>query len=251
VLVRLERFNEVLGRGAGHAPGQGFVEPQAARLQVAAAQAGLAPPLIHADPAHRFAISEFLDGRVWTPADLEAGDQVWRLGATLRLVHEVLPPIAAPFDLAGLLEGFVARIVAAVPAEQTPLTVLIARARRIFAKVASDTRPTTLFHSDPHHSNLIERPDGRLQLLDWEYAAVGDPLYDLACVLAYYPAAESHADTLLQAAGLAGAASQSMLAHATWLYTLLGYLWYRARRLDAPVGAADLEAERSMLDRLG
>lgn len=239
------RLHEAVGvaLGADHA--------REARLQAAAAHAGLAPPLIHADPAHRFAVSEFLDGRVWTPADFEVEGQVRRLGITLQRVHEVLPPIAAPFDLAALLEGFFERITAAVPAERAPLGALIERARGIFGKVASDTRGATLFHSDPHHSNLIERPDGRLQLVDWEYAAVGDPLYDLACVLAYYPAAERHSQVLLQAAGLSQAASPSMLAQATWLYTLLGYFWFRARRLDAAADAADLQTERTMLDRLG
>lgn len=221
-----------------------------ARLQAAAAQAGLAPPLIHADPAHRFAISEFLDGRVWTPADFEIADQVRRLGTTLRRVHEVLPPIAAPFDLAALLEDFVERIIAAEPTERSSLTALMKRARAMLEQVASDKRPATLFHSDPHHSNLIERPDGRLQLVDWEYAAVADPLYDLACVLAYYPAAEPHAPVLLEAAGLADVASPSMLAHATWLYTFLGSLWFRARRLDTAADAEDLRTERSMLERL-
>jgi len=63
------RLHEAVGvaLGADHA--------RESRLQAAAAQAGLAPPLIHADPAHRFAVSEFLDGRVWTPADLEVEGQ--------------------------------------------------------------------------------------------------------------------------------------------------------------------------------
>jgi thiamine kinase-like enzyme len=159
--------------------------------------------------------------------------------------------VAAPFDLQSLLKGFIARIGHAAPAERSRLNRWSARASTSLQASGSDGRQETLFHSDPHHSNLIERPDGRLQLVDWEYAAVGDPLYDLACVLAYYPAAERHAQVLLQAAGLAGAASPSMLAHATWLYTLLGYLWYRARRLDAPADTADLQTERTMLDRLG
>ena len=110
-------------------------------------------------------------------------------------------------------------------------------------------RPT-LFHSDPHHSNLIELEDGRLLLIDWEYAAVGDPLFDVACVLAYYPAATPHALRLLQAAGLAAQATPEMLEHEVWLYSLLGYLWYRARRLEVSGTDAELAAERSMLERL-
>jgi aminoglycoside phosphotransferase (APT) family kinase protein len=232
-----------LALGADHA--------REARLQAAAAEVGLAPPLVYADPGHRFAISEFLAGRVWTEADFADASQLRKLGATLRRVHEVLPPIAAPFDLPSLLESFVQRISAAVPAERGMLAELVERARIAEPAAASHTRKATLFHSDPHHSNLIERDDGRLQLVDWEYAAVGDPLYDLACVLAYYPAASAHARELLESSGLADRATPDMLAHASWLYRLLGYLWYRARRLDIPPSEADLAAERGMLERLG
>jgi thiamine kinase len=232
-----------LALGADHA--------REARLQAAAAEAGLAPPLVYADPEHRFAISEFLAGRVWTEADFAVASQLERLGATLRRVHEVLPPIAAPFDLSSLLDGFVARISAAAPAERAMLATLVERARIAESAAGSHTRERTLFHSDPHHSNLIEREDGRLQLVDWEYAAVGDPLYDLACVLAYYPAALPHARGLLESSGLADRATPEMLGHAGWLYLLLGYLWFRARRLDNPPSEADLAIERAMLERLG
>lgn len=231
-----------LSLGADHA--------REAQLQAAAAAAGLAPPLVYADPAHRFAISGFLAGRVWTPADFADPAQLARLGATLRRVHEVLPPIAAPFDLPSLLEGFVGRIALAVPAERPRLESLLGRAEAAVCATRSETREKTLFHSDPHHSNLIELGAARLQLVDWEYAAVGDPLFDLACVLAYYPAAAAHGALLLEAAGLKGRASEAMLGQAAWLYTLLGYLWYRARRLDSPAEPMELEAEHGMLARL-
>lgn len=238
------RLHEDLGLALGADHGR------EARLQAAAAAAGLAPPLVYADPGHRYAISEFLEGRVWSPADFADPSQLRKLGATLRRVHEVLPPIAAPFDLPSLLEGFVGRIGSAVPAEQPQLARLMARAAVASKAAGSQMRRRTLFHSDPHHSNLIERHDGRLQLVDWEYAAVGDPLFDPACVLAYYPAAEPHSGQLLESCGLAGQASAEMLRHVAWLYTLLGYLWYRARRLGSPPEKACLEAESSMLDRL-
>jgi thiamine kinase-like enzyme len=111
------------------------------------------------------------------------------------------------------------------------------RAERSLAVCASESRRKALFHSDLHHSNLIERADGRLFLLDWEYAAVGDPLFDPACVLAYYPQATPHAQDLLAAAGLANRAAPAMLEHATWLYVLLAFLWDRVRVLTAGIPA--------------
>ncbi|MEW2134768.1 phosphotransferase [Streptomyces sp. NPDC005435] len=41
-------------------------------------------------------------------------------------------------------------------------------------------RPFRLLHGDLHRENLIVDADGRLWVIDWELAMVGDPLYDLA-----------------------------------------------------------------------
>ncbi|MFI7403721.1 aminoglycoside phosphotransferase family protein [Streptomyces sp. NPDC049541] len=42
------------------------------------------------------------------------------------------------------------------------------------------TRPFCLLHADLHRKNLILDPQGRLWVIDWELATLGDPLYDLA-----------------------------------------------------------------------
>ncbi|KUL40490.1 phosphotransferase family protein [Streptomyces regalis] len=52
------------------------------------------------------------------------------------------------------------------------------------------SRPFCLLHADLHRKNLIVDPRGRLWVIDWELAMVGDPLYDLAThlYLMRYPA---------------------------------------------------------------
>jgi thiamine kinase len=188
-----------------------------AQLQNAAAAAGVAPRVAYLDPHGHFMVSELIAGRLWTEADFSDPRQLAKLGETFRRLHEVPPPIAAPFDLAARLRGFSERIARSAP-EERPLL------------------PATLFHSDPKHSNIIESGGGLL-LIDWEYAAVGDPLYDVACVLAYYPQSGPHARVLLDSSGLATQTTLAMLDHATWLYVLLSFLWERIRRLEAGPGA--------------
>lgn len=41
-------------------------------------------------------------------------------------------------------------------------------------------RPKVLCHIDPVESNFVKLYDGSLRLLDWEYAAMGDPILDIA-----------------------------------------------------------------------
>jgi thiamine kinase-like enzyme len=38
--------------------------------------------------------------------------------------------------------------------------------------------PLVLCHNDPFPTNFLD--DGRVRLLDWEFAGMGDPFYDLA-----------------------------------------------------------------------
>ena len=53
------------------------------------------------------------------------------------------------------------------------------------------------------------------RLIDWEYAAVGDPLIDLACLLAYYPQVLPHgADCCCKAAASPGSATIATLEDA-------------------------------------
>ena len=66
-------------------------------------------------------------------------------------------------------------------------------------------------------------------LLDWEYAQRADPLYDVACALAYYPQAHPQAAMLLAAAGLTGAGHTVRLEAAIRVYDGLSRLWHRAR----------------------
>jgi thiamine kinase len=220
-----------------------------AQLQRAAALSGLAPPLIYADTAHGFMISKYINGRAWEAADFARPEALRWLGARLRALHGIAAPDVAPFDIGVILHDYCTRLAAAAPAEGALLARLLQQSEATLALCAAGGRRATVVHNDLHHSNLIEAD--RLYFIDWEYAAVADPIFDLACVLAYYPDAEPHAQVLLDAAGLAEAASTGALVAASSLFVLLSFLWHRLRRLTSEAGApADLSVEDALLRRL-
>lgn len=220
-----------------------------AQLHAAAAAVGLAPALIHVDAGDRFMIMEHICGPTWTSQDFARPARLCQLGAALHVLHGVVPPIVAPFDIAAVLDRHYVRLLEASPEESAWFAQLMERAAAALEACAAGQRPKTLVHNDLYHSNLIGVE--RLYLLDWEYAAVADPLLDLACILAYYPQAEAHAETLLDSARLTSVASLGMLRHASWLFVLVSYFWYRSRRLAGPAATpADLTAEQALLKRL-
>ncbi|MEV6106808.1 phosphotransferase [Streptomyces sp. NPDC051940] len=59
-------------------------------------------------------------------------------------------------------------------------------------------RPFSLLHADVHRDNLVVLRDGRLFLLDWEYALYGDPLHELATHVARMGYPDHQRDELLR-----------------------------------------------------
>jgi thiamine kinase len=219
-----------------------------AKLHAAAAAAGLAPALLHVDAHCRFMIMEYVPGPTWTDADLGRPERLRQLASTLHALHSVTPPDVAPFDIGVSIERLHGRLCEALPDEGAALSRFIDRARVALLLSDSARRPRVVIHNDLHHTNLMGI--GPLVLLDWEYAAVADPLLDLACLLAYYPQVTVHAGALLDASQLSGEVSPAMLSAATWLCVLVSYLWYRVRRLSGPASPQDLAAEQGLLARL-
>ena len=219
------------------------------RLHEAAARAGIAPPLIAADPAGAFLITRYVRGRAWQENDMAEPTHLSELARRLRALHALpMPQGAVPYEPARLIRAHAERIARADPAAASQLKSWVARAQAIVAESASAGRPPGIIHNDLHHSNILQAR-GEVYLIDWEYAAVADPLFDLACLLAYYPAASAHAPLLLAEAGLAGTALAA-LHEASWLHVLLSYLWYRVLALQSPPSAASLIEEQRLRERL-
>jgi thiamine kinase len=205
-------------------------------LQAAAADAGLASRVLAADPEGRYLVTEFLDGAPWQAVDMDNESRLGALAQTLLELHAVPAPAVPARDLRALLEHHVAQIAAQDAPAAPELLPQLHRARDILARQADAARPACIVHGDLTHSNLIG-PD-RPRLIDWEYAAVGDPLADLACLVAYYPQVATHGAALLRRCGLSGSASLSALEDLAWVYRFLSELWYRclalARRHPPP-----------------
>jgi aminoglycoside phosphotransferase (APT) family kinase protein len=207
-----------------------------ALLHAAAARAGLASRLLAADPEGRFLVTEFLDGEPWQEVDLEDISRLSALAQTLSALHTLPAPQVPVLDPRVLLDRHLAQIAAADGAAALDLSPQVTRAHEILDRQAAIGRPACIIHGDLSHANVIGRD--RPQLIDWEYAAVADPLVDLACLVAYYPQLVTHGELLLAGCGLVGSATLLDLQDLASVYRLLSSLWYRrlalARRHPPP-----------------
>jgi thiamine kinase len=199
-------------------------------LHRAAAAGGLAPELLDAAPeAHGLLIMQYLDGRLWSAADFAERAALRRLGERLYELHQLPVPAVANFDPWQVALAYVRQIDArqelAVTAEARNVT--LRRLRAACAQLPLDAAGNSVVHGDLWQGNLLQGT--RLWLLDWEYAQVSDPLMDLACVLAYYPAAERHTTELAAAAGIGPGALGQSLSLRIYVYRALAWLWHLVR----------------------
>jgi len=229
------RIDSPSGRFVLRLNGAAWRRPGVARgrelaLHRAAAAAGIAPRIVHADPAAQgLLISEYQQGRLWCEQDYEDLAAVRRLGERLYVLHRLPAPDVPQFDPWSVAQDYVRLIEAAAPAWLGPQQLLepLARLQRSCAALGQGTAAGSIVHGDLAHGNLLE--GSQLWLLDWEYAQRSDPLMDLACVLAYYPGVRRHGADLAAAAGLGAAARGGELAQRVYIYRALAWLWHLAR----------------------
>lgn len=221
--------------------------------QGAAAAAGHAARIVAVDLNIGARVCEYLPGRVWTADDFTDLTAVVRLGACLARVHALpVPDELRLFDPVAHAREYVRRVdpmIAAAHDLAATMTELQNAAARVTAAALASGVPARIIHGDLAHGNVVEDAgtDGSpvkeananktgVRLLDWEYAQLAPPLYDIGCILAYYPQAGRHTAQLLAASGFGdgdgdGVASRyaQALPAATYVYQVLTWLWLLAR----------------------
>lgn len=154
----------------------------------AIAKAGLGVKPVHFDAGGGICLRPYIAGRTWTRAALSNEGSLERLAELLRALH-ALPPVGAEFKPL-LAAGRYAR--------QLGTT----EAGNLFGQVASayaliERGQPVLCHNDLVCQNILEGEE--LTLIDWEYAGIGDPFFDLAVVVQHHELEEPLARKFLAA----------------------------------------------------
>ena len=146
----------------------------------AAAEAGVAPPVLYSDPVAGVTVMAFIEGRPLSEHPGGRAAVVRGLGGLVAQVQAV-----PPFPMLGGGEDVVAWLLRQLAASGVFAPGLLDRPAEALARVRA-VRPWDLAslvpsHNDPNPRNLIS--DGRrLWLIDWELACQNDPLFDLAII---------------------------------------------------------------------
>lgn len=195
------------------------------RAQQLASAAGLAPKVLASDPHGQWLLMEFIDAPLWTEAQLHSAAGVERLGRRLAALHALPVPADLPaFDAVGIARGYVAQLAARDITLAAGGAQLAARVEMLAAELRAAQPRRALVHGDLAVANML---GGAPLLVDWEYAQVTDPGWDMACLLSYYPDLVMLTPQLLAAAGLEGPLERARLALQHEIFGLLNRLWHK------------------------
>ncbi len=198
------------------------------RVLEAVERAGIGAPVLFSDPQERVLVTRYIPGRTWAREDTLLPGNIRQLAMLLRRLHALaIPEGVAQTDLSGILEGYWSTLDArGLPGPEGPWN---RDGLRELASTLSDGAARCLCHNDVHHLNLVDT--GRLWLLDWEYAGVGDPYFDLASICCYHAYPEAERRLLLHHyTGRESDASYSRLELACSLFESIRQLWEIVRK---------------------
>jgi len=195
------------------------------------ADSGLAPrPKTAAAHAGFLAVGH-LSGKPLCLSEFQNAATLEAVGRLLARLHQVSSQAATPLQLPARIQGY-ATLAGGAEAQQ-----MAEEAQTLLARLPGAGK-TCLCHNDVNAANLLRQADGSLALIDWEYAAIGPPAFELGLVAEYHALTDAATRLLLAAYDQAGGSCGADIVGLTgWrhLYRLVQTLWSAAVLRQTPV----------------
>jgi len=174
-----ERF--VLRMGGANTTQLGIDRRAERDAVLAVSAAGIAPEVIYFSLPEGHMITRFVEGHEWSVDEFKTPAVIRRVAATMKRVH-ALSPISGTFSPYRDIEQRLQ--VARERGTSLPDHVDRCLDRMYEIERLRAGAPQVLCHNDPFPNNFLDA--GRVLLLDWEFAGMGDLFYDLASVCHFF-----------------------------------------------------------------
>ena len=144
---------------------------------VTAAGIGVGPEVIAFLRPEGYLVTRFIEGRPIPEAEMRSPDRLQAVGATLRRIHDgpAIPGLFVPFRIVESYRALALERSVPIPPEYGLAQSIARRIELACLTAPIEMRPC---HNDLLNANFID--DGaRIRIVDWEYAGMGDPFFDL------------------------------------------------------------------------
>jgi len=147
------------------------------RTVEAAAAAGIGPGVVAYLPDHGCLITEWIEGTPVSPEDLRRRDTLARLVRSIKAFHDCgsIPGSFSPFRVVEQYREFAGSRGVKIPEVYQWLLERAGEIEQAFQQAPAPLRPC---HNDLLNSNFLQH-DGRVMIVDYEYAGMGDVFFDL------------------------------------------------------------------------
>ncbi|WP_417417903.1 phosphotransferase [Hoeflea sp.] len=194
----------------------------------AAADAGVSPDVIHADPETGVMATRFIDGAItMTPAGFRNDiGAVRRAGEAFRRLHTSGARFPFTFELFAMIDEYLAILSTKDVALPDGYHDVVREAQTVRAALARNPVPLVACHCDPLCENFLDTGE-RIYIVDWEYSGMNDPMWDLGdlSVEGEFDAAQDQALLEAYSGGEPKAADRARMIIYKAMCDLLWTLW--------------------------
>lgn len=161
------------GKGAGLL---GINRKNEHQISAIAARLGIGAPIIYSLPHRNLQVTRFILGKTMSPRSAASPRMLKRIVQSIKRVHNgpKFPGVFSPFETVRAYHRLAAKHKVSFPP-------ILKKALALMDQIEEAVGPATRLrpcHNDLLAGNLID--DGRrVRIIDWEYAAMGDPFFDL------------------------------------------------------------------------
>ncbi len=190
---------------------------------VQAASSGVAPEVVCFLEGEGVLVTRFIAGQGFSLEEMGRPGAIRRVAESLRRYHRG-PAFPGTFSALETVQEYLRRSRTGAPLPAT-IDWMMERAETIARARQAVSRPLRPCHNDLLLANFID--DGHLiRIVDWEYAAMGDPFFDLGNFAVHHGFTDAQETLLLEAyAGRATAGDQARLKLMKILSDLREAMW--------------------------
>jgi aminoglycoside phosphotransferase (APT) family kinase protein len=204
---------------------------------VAAAGVGVGPEVVAFVRPEGYLVTGFIEGRPIPEAEMRTPERLRAVGATLRRIHDgpAIPGLFVPYRIVEAYRAMAMSRGVVIPPEYGLAGAISRRIELACLTAPLELRPC---HNDLLNANFID--DGaRIRIVDWEYAGMGDPTFDLGNFSSNHEL-DAEADAELLRA-YAGSVDRALLARLTLMRVLSDFREAMWGVLQQGISALDVD----------
>ena len=147
-----------------------------------------APEILHSDPENGLLITRLIEGQSLTQTSIRKPIHLEQLAQAMHLIHHIEPKIE-PIEFNHFIRNYEAEL------KDMQSSKLLDQGLSLYRELNQNKEDICLCHNDLNHTNIIIS-DG-IRILDWEYASLNNPYFDLATVIDFHDLSDSEVEMFL------------------------------------------------------